>query len=50
MFFFKRRSNVYENKIEIFLYYSPNSNIAMAETISKELFTETFTSTGRFKG
>ena len=47
---FIRKVNVYEDKIEIFLNYLPNANITIAETISKELFTETFTSTRKFKG
>lgn len=47
---FIRKVNVYEDKIEIFLNYSQNTNIAIAETISKELFTETFTSSRKFKG
>lgn len=47
---FIRKVNVYEDKIEIFLNYSPNANTTIAETISKNLFTETFTSTRKFKG
>lgn len=47
---FIRKVNVYEDKIEIFLNYSPNANITIAETISKKLFTETFASTRMFKG
>lgn len=47
---FIRKVNVYEDKIEIFLNYSPNANIAIAETTSKKLFTETFTSARKFKG
>ena len=47
---FIQRANVYENKIEISLNYSLNTNISKAETTSKKLFTETFTSTRKFKG
>ena len=49
-FLISQKVNVYEDKIEIFLNYSLNANITIAETISKELFTETFTSTRKFKG
>ena len=47
---FIRKVSVYEDKIEIFLNYLPNANITPTETISKKLFTETFTSTRKFKG
>lgn len=47
---FIKKVNVYEDKIEIFLNYSLNTNISKAETTSKKLFTETFTSTRKFKG
>ena len=47
---FIQRVNVYENKIEISLNYSPNANISNTETISKKLFTETYTTTRKFKG
>lgn len=42
--------NVYENKIEISLNFSLKTNISKTETTSKKLFTETFTSTRKFKG
>lgn len=41
---------IYESKIEISLNYSLNTNISKTETTSKKLFTETFTSTRKFKG
>ena len=47
---FIQKVNVYENKIEIFLNYSLNTNISKTETTSKKLFTETFTTTRKFKG
>lgn len=47
---FIQKVNIYESKIEISLNYSPNTNISKTETTSKKLFTETFTSTRKFKG
>ena len=47
---FIQKVNVYENKIEISLNYSLNTNISKTATTSKRLFTETFTSTRKFKG
>ena len=47
---FIQKVNIYESKIEISLNYSLNTNISKTETTSKKLFTETFTSTRKFKG
>ena len=47
---FIQKINVFENKIEISLNYSLNTNISKTETTSKKLFTETFISTRKFKG
>jgi len=46
---FIQKVNVYEDKIEISLNYSLNTNISKTEATSKKLFTETFTSTRKFK-
>ena len=37
---FIKKVNVFENKIEISLNYSLNTNISKTETTSKKLFTE----------
>lgn len=47
---FIQKVNIYESKIEISQNYSLNTNISKTETTSKKLFTETFTSTRKFKG
>ena len=47
---FIQKVNIYESKIEKSLNYSLNTNISKTETTSKKLFTETFTSTRKFKG
>ena len=47
---FNQKVNVYEDKIEISLKYSLNTNISKTETTVKNLLTETFTSTRKFKG
>ena len=47
---FIKSVNIYANKIEISLNYSPNANVSNTETISKKLFTETLKTTRKFKG
>lgn len=44
-----QKIKVYENKIEIHLNYSLNTNISHIETTSKKLFTEIYSTTRTFK-
>lgn len=45
-----QKIKVYENKIEIHLNYSLNTNISHEKTTSKKLFTEIYSTTRAFKG
>lgn len=44
-----QKIKVYENKIEIYLNYSLNTNISHTEATSKKLFAETYSTTRTFK-
>ena len=50
MFTNSREEILFPFKEGISLNYSLNTNISKTETTSKKLFTETFTSTRKFKG